>query len=224
LEVAAMDSTTRRRWLPNSTQIPDHFLDFVMQDLTESELKVALYVLRRTFGFQKDGDRISLSQLVDGITRRDGRQLDRGTGLARSSVVRGIKGLEGRGLLQVHRSPGTKQNAPETTYYSLTIEDVEDSPKLQPPQSQIESGDSARLSPGAVPNSNGQNPDQKQEPKDLDDQIIRRAARQHGLLVPTARRLADEHRDPDGTLRRVEFEGRCYTVASLARELGKSAR
>lgn len=166
-----MDSTTRRRWLPNSTQIPDHFLDFVMQDLTESELKVALYILRRTFGFQKDGDRISLSQLVDGITRRDGRRLDRGTGLSRSSVVRGIKGLEARGLLQAHRTPGTKQNAPETTYYSLLIDADEGSPKLQSPQSQIAFAASPKLPGEVVPNSNGQDQGQDQDPTVIEQRI-----------------------------------------------------
>lgn len=179
-----MDHTTRRRWLPNSTQIPDHFLDWVMQDLTESELKVALYILRRTFGFQKDGDRISLSQLVDGITRRDGRQLDRGTGLARSSVVRGIKGLEARGLLQVHRIPGTKKRSPETTYYSLLIEDDQASPKLQSPQSQIEFAASPKSSDELVPNCDGQNLDQDQATKEQDQQIARKRKALARLIGP----------------------------------------
>lgn len=206
------DHTTRRRWLPNSTQIPNHFLDWVMQDLTESELKVALYVLRRTFGFQKDGDRISLSQLVDGITRRDGRQLDQGTGLSRSSVVRGIKGLEGRGLLQVHRTPGTKKNAPETTYYSLMIEDDESSPKLQPSQSQIEIADSPKLSGEVVPNSNGQNPDQEQVAKEVedDDAFIRRVSLRYRIPGTAARTLARMCLDAEGRLRRPAFEEVAY--------------
>jgi hypothetical protein len=43
-----------------------------MADLSGAELKVVLYVARRTFGFGKESDNISLSQMAQGITKRDG--------------------------------------------------------------------------------------------------------------------------------------------------------
>lgn len=88
---------------PRYTPIPDEFFDEVAPNLTEAELRVALYVLRRTFGFKKHSDAISLSQMSDGITTRDGRVLDRCTGMIRSAVWRGSKGLVEKGLLIVSR-------------------------------------------------------------------------------------------------------------------------
>ncbi len=61
-----------RALIPNSTQIPDVILDQWMADLSGAELKVVLYVARRTFGFGKESDNISLSQMAQGITKRDG--------------------------------------------------------------------------------------------------------------------------------------------------------
>ena len=58
---------------PNTTQVPDAFFDVVAPQLTEAELRVALYIIRRTFGFKKDSDTISLRQMVEGIVTKDGR-------------------------------------------------------------------------------------------------------------------------------------------------------
>ena len=41
-----------------------------MQELNESELKVLLYIIRRTFGFKKSFDNISLNQLAEGVHER----------------------------------------------------------------------------------------------------------------------------------------------------------
>jgi DNA-binding transcriptional ArsR family regulator len=112
-----------RHWFPNTTQTPNYFLDHLAPHLTEAELRVLLYVIRRTYGFHKHGDHISLSQLIDGIKRGDGSQLDEGTGLSKPSVLRGIKGLEERGILTVHRTPRQGKKPAETSYYTLAIEE-----------------------------------------------------------------------------------------------------
>lgn len=88
---------------PRFTQVPDEIMDTLMPDLSEAELKVLLYIVRRTFGFGKDADAISLNQMIDGIQTRDGRTLDRGTGLSRSSVRRGVAGLEEKGIITVSK-------------------------------------------------------------------------------------------------------------------------
>jgi hypothetical protein len=41
---------------PNYTQVPDELFDVLMPDLTEAELRVLLYIIRRTFGFKKDSE------------------------------------------------------------------------------------------------------------------------------------------------------------------------
>ena len=86
---------------PNYTPTPDALFDALLPELSESELKVLLYVIRRTFGFRKDADAISISQMVGGITTQDGRVLDRGTGLSKSSVRRGVNGLVEKQILEV---------------------------------------------------------------------------------------------------------------------------
>ena len=103
---------------PRYTQIPDEFFDEVAPNLTEAELRVALYVLRRTFGFKKHADAISLTQMSDGITTKDGRVLDRGTGMSRSAVWRGSKGLVEKGILVVSKSV-SQDGDNETNVYSL---------------------------------------------------------------------------------------------------------
>lgn len=104
------------------TQVPDEFIDRLAPDLTESELRVALYVIRRTFGFKKDADQISLTQLTDGIRRKDGSVLDRGTGMKRTAVVRALKGLEERGIIAALRI--TKQDGSHgTTTYRLRFKE-----------------------------------------------------------------------------------------------------
>jgi hypothetical protein len=94
---------------PNTTQTPDVLFDVWLTRLRGSELRVLLYAVRRTFGWKKDSDDISLDQFARGITAQDGRVLDYGTGLSRASVKRAIKGLIDHGLLIKTR--GVRPNA-----------------------------------------------------------------------------------------------------------------
>src|SRR5438128_1373515 len=85
---------------PNTTQVPDQYLDELLPILSGAELKVLLYITRRTFGFKKDSDNISINQLIHGIRTRDGRTLDKGTGLSRDSVTRALKSLADKGIIR----------------------------------------------------------------------------------------------------------------------------
>ncbi|MEN6402537.1 MAG: hypothetical protein ABFD94_11405 [Armatimonadia bacterium] len=88
---------------PNGTIVPDDVFDVLAPRLSEAELRVLLYIVRRTFGFKKNADAISLKQLTDGITARDGRILDSGTGMSRKGVIAGIKGLLDKGVINVQK-------------------------------------------------------------------------------------------------------------------------
>ena len=57
---------------PRYTQVPDQLFDELLSVLTGAELKVLLYICRRTFGFKKDSDNISINQMLNGIRRKDG--------------------------------------------------------------------------------------------------------------------------------------------------------
>ena len=101
---------------PNWTQIPDEVLDFMLPALSGAELKVFLYILRRTYGFKRDADRITLSQLSTGIRKQDGTYLDYGTGLSRRAVIDAIKALEAKGLVLVARATNDDGTPDVNTY------------------------------------------------------------------------------------------------------------
>ncbi|MBA7492131.1 hypothetical protein ES702_02680 [subsurface metagenome] len=105
---------------PRYTQVPDELFDELLSELNESELKVLLYIIRRTFGFKKDNDNISIAQICKGIKTKDGKVLDKGTGLGKSSVARAIKGLERKNIIIARRRKDQKRGFLPTTY-SLNI-------------------------------------------------------------------------------------------------------
>jgi hypothetical protein len=88
---------------PTTTPVPDEVFDVLMPQLSGAELKVLLYICRRTFGFKKESDTISLHQIAQGITTRDGRVLDGGTGLCKRHVQRALKVLEKNNIIKVTR-------------------------------------------------------------------------------------------------------------------------
>jgi len=105
---------------PKYTQVPDELFDELLSQLNESELKVLLYITRRTFGFKKDSDNISIAQICNGIETKKGKVLDRGTGLGKSSVIRAVKGLEDKNIIIATRRKDLKRGFLPTTY-SLNI-------------------------------------------------------------------------------------------------------
>jgi hypothetical protein len=107
---------------PNGTIVPDDVFDVLAPRLSEAELRVLLYIVRRTFGFGKNADAISLRQLTDGITTRDGRILDYGTGMSRKGVIGGIKGLLGKGIITVQKAVA-EDGDHEINIYSLRFRD-----------------------------------------------------------------------------------------------------
>ena len=101
---------------PNYTQVPDELFDRQLPDLSGAELKVLLYIMRRTFGFKKDADDISLNQICRGITTRDGRVLDRGTGLSKSTAQLAIKGLLAKNIILTTKRVSPEKGNEATTY------------------------------------------------------------------------------------------------------------
>jgi len=90
--------------------------------LSGAELKVLLYICRRTFGFKRDSDNISLNQMLDGIVNKDGTRLDHGTGLSKSTLLKAIKSLVDMNfIVSEQRSSERKGNEP--TNYRLNIRD-----------------------------------------------------------------------------------------------------
>jgi len=105
---------------PRYTQVPDELFDELMAYLSGAELKVLLYIIRRTFGFKKDSDNISLRQICTGIKTRDGDVLDKGTGLSLSTVQIALKGLLEKNCVLTARNR-SQEKGDEPTTYSLNM-------------------------------------------------------------------------------------------------------
>jgi DNA-binding transcriptional ArsR family regulator len=132
----------------NGTIVPDDIFDILLPVCTGAEFKVLAYVVRRTFGFKKDSDTISLKQMVEGITTREGKVLDRGTGLSKSTVAVAIKGLVEKGMIEVQRN-SSKEKGDEPTTYRLRFE-------LKAPVSENRTGRGQKNGQGGVRKSDTQ--------------------------------------------------------------------
>lgn len=73
---------------PQYTQVPNELLDIYMRDMGEAELRVVLVAVRKTLGYHKQHDAISLTQF------------EKYTGMSRRSVINGIEQAVKRGLLK----------------------------------------------------------------------------------------------------------------------------
>jgi Bacteriophage replication protein O len=107
---------------PTTTPVPDEVFDVLAPQLSEAELRVLLYIIRRTFGFKKQKDPISLTQLVEGIKTKDGNVLDLGTGMSRRGVMKGCQGLVKKGVISVEKRL-SDQGDYAVNIYSLRFQD-----------------------------------------------------------------------------------------------------
>lgn len=106
--------------VPRYTQVPDEVFDVLMPILTEAEFKCLCYICRRTFGFRKDADAISLNQMATGIKTKEGKVIDRGTGLSKASVKNALSFLTKAGIVDVQKRI-SEEGEYETNVYSLRI-------------------------------------------------------------------------------------------------------
>lgn len=150
----------------NTTPVPDILFDRLLARLSSSELRVLLYIIRRTWGFKKDTDAISLNQFQHGITTKDGKVLDEGCGIKdRKTIVTTLASLEKKGYIQRVKSK-TESGDDATTIYRIHFRKVvgksnhleqEGSGKIQPPRVVGKSNHgSGKIQPPVVGKSNPQ--------------------------------------------------------------------
>jgi phage replication O-like protein O len=101
---------------PNTTPVPDEVFDVLAPRLREAELRVLLYIIRRTFGFKKESDNISLKQMVEGITTKEGKVLDTGTGLSKPAVTKAVQSLVKRKIVMATNRRSFEKGDEPTTY------------------------------------------------------------------------------------------------------------
>jgi len=91
---------------PTYTMTPNDLFDHWLPHLGEAELKVLLVIMRKTFGWHKKRDRISITQL------------SKITGLLRETVINATKSLQSKGVI-IKDVVGPNGN--QETYYELVI-------------------------------------------------------------------------------------------------------
>ena len=102
---------------PQYTPIPDSVFDELAHILSGGEYKVLMYILRRTFGFKKNSDSISYSQMLNGIVSKDGRRMDYGAGIKSATTLsKAIKRLEDINIIVAIRNERKNGGLNSTTY------------------------------------------------------------------------------------------------------------
>ena len=96
-------------YIPNTASIPNIHFDYWMAKLTPGEFKVLMAIARKTYGWNKPSDKISLRQIEDM------------TGLARKSISQMIDSLVGYGLITKIKSK-TEWGDDAPNLYEINVE------------------------------------------------------------------------------------------------------
>jgi len=105
--------------LPQYTQIPNVVIDEIMAKVSGSEMKVLIYIVRRTLGFHRTEARITIAQICDGYRTSDGTRRDGGTGLSRRAVFACLNTLEEAGYIVRRMHEGKNGITMPSTYTIL---------------------------------------------------------------------------------------------------------
>ena len=97
--------------VPNHTQTPNELFDEHMKEMAGSELKVILAICRKTFGWHKERDRISTSQLMEM------------TGLSNRAVIDAIRKLIKKNLIARRQIGDSKTDTYEYAMILIAYEE-----------------------------------------------------------------------------------------------------
>lgn len=103
----------------NWSRLPHQFIEALPIIESQGEMAVILYVLRHTWGYGDDDKRITLDEFQHGRKRRDGSRIDSGTGMSRTSILRGIEKAVSHGFLEVEED--NSDLARQKRFYSLRL-------------------------------------------------------------------------------------------------------
>ena len=95
----------------NHTQLSNDFIDNCMSELSGGACKVFIAISRKTIGWHKETDYISLSQIM------------KLTGMSNRGVLNSIKELEENELILVRRTK-TELNRKYTNSYTINYENI----------------------------------------------------------------------------------------------------
>ena len=102
----------------NWSKLPHQLIEALPEIKTIGEMKVIIYTLRHTWGYQDDYKKITLDEFENGRKCKDGSRIDNGTGLTKPTIVDGIKRAVADGFLFEYVD--TSDSARVKKFYSLT--------------------------------------------------------------------------------------------------------
>lgn len=81
------------KWMPppNSCQVPNGFFDVLLPQLGDAELRVMLYLIRQSFGWQREWTERGYGRI---------EQICKGGGLSRQGAINALKALRERGAIE----------------------------------------------------------------------------------------------------------------------------
>jgi DNA-binding PadR family transcriptional regulator len=87
----------------NFSKLPHELTNCMDKIASLAELKVVLYILRHTWGFQEydKPKKITVDEFMNGRKTKDGRRIDNGIGMSKPSVINGLELAERDGLITV---------------------------------------------------------------------------------------------------------------------------
>jgi DNA-binding MarR family transcriptional regulator len=113
----SFDGFDRRQGIP----VPNRLFDELMLDLKVAELRLLLYLHRKTFELGSETVQLSFDELKRGQRAEDGSRIDKGTRLSKMALASAIKSLEERGLITVERRCSPR-NGYESNVYRVNWE------------------------------------------------------------------------------------------------------
>lgn len=112
------------------THVPDILITFWLPQLSGSELKVVLYVVRHTFGYHREAAPIPFEQFLAGRFARDGRRLDWGAGVSKRQLRDSLSGLVECGILTRRRHRDARGGDTASSYaLHIAGSEIEPGPK-----------------------------------------------------------------------------------------------
>lgn len=87
----------------NWSKLPHALIDLLPLFPGGTELKVVLYILRHTWGYQEydDAKKITMDEFMRGRKRRDGSRIDNGVGMSEPAIRKALVDAEAHGLIVI---------------------------------------------------------------------------------------------------------------------------
>jgi len=101
----------------NFSKLPHALIDELPNINSLAEMKVILYILRHTWGFNDDKKRISIDEFCNGRKRKDGTRIDEGCGISPNSVRSGLDNAVSNGYITVEEDASDLGRI--TRFYSI---------------------------------------------------------------------------------------------------------